>query len=42
MEYKELEERLNFITHYIGTGMAIAGCVALIVHAVRTGKIDFI
>ncbi len=27
MDYKELEERLNFITHYIGTGMAIAGCV---------------
>lgn len=42
MNYKELEERLNFITHYIGTGMAIAGCVALIVHAVRTGKIDYI
>lgn len=42
MDHKELEERLNFITHYIGTGMAIAGCVALIVHAVRTGKIDYI
>lgn len=42
MDYKELEERLNFITHYIGTGMAIAGCVALIVHAVRTGRVDYI
>lgn len=42
MDYKELEERLNFITHYIGAGMAIAGCVALIVHAVRTGRVDYI
>ena len=42
MKYEELEEKLNFITHYIGTGMAIAGCIALIVHAVKAGQIDYI
>ncbi len=35
MNYNKLEEKFNYITHYIGAGMAIAGCVSLIVHAVK-------
>ena len=42
MDYNKLEEKFNFITHYIGAGMAIAGCVTLIVHAVRTGYSNYI
>lgn len=42
MDYNKLEEKLNSITHYIGAGMAIAGCVSLIVHAVKTGYPSYI
>ena len=42
MNYNRLEEKFNFITHYIGAGMAIAGCVSLIVHAVKTGYPSYI
>ena len=42
MDYEKLEEKLNFITHYIGAGMSIAGSVALIIHAVQTGYPSYI
>lgn len=42
MDCKKIEEKLNFITHYIGTGMSIAGSAALIVHAVKIGSPNYI